>query len=1009
MATFIRNFRTCHFNSRHFGLTGNHRHYQSVSRQQCASSHSLRRFSTRQFSTGQSTNLKESPVRRLHHIFSVENRLHNSRKFSNWNKNFLNRSKRALSVNWQCQRAYSSQENPGDGEEGGDNPAWQGSQYLPTPLTVPDYFPRVPVLAVNRNPVFPKFSKMLEIKDPDLMDLLRRKVKLNQPYAGVFLKKSDSNEADCVSSLDDIYKIGTFVQIAELQDMKTKVRLIVNCHRRIKITDVLPEDAEPFPAGTPPAATFKTVQDKNDSKRKMKRRKNGKITNGTDEEKTDVTETEEKDIPTEPLKTPTPPPIGDIIDKATVKPVSMDKILMVETENVKDESYEYNDQMKATTAAVVETIRDIISLNPIYRENLAYMIQHNRFNDNPVYISDLGAQLTAAESADLQSVLEELDVSERLHMVLTLLKKEFERNKLQKKIGEEVEEKVRKQHRDFILREQLKLIKKELGMEKDDKDAIEEKFRARLEGLTLPDQIMDVINEELNKLSILDNHSSEFSVTRNYLDWLTILPWGKFTEENLELAKAKEILEEDHYGMKDVKDRIMEFIAVSQLKGSTQGKILCFQGPPGVGKTSIAKSIARALGREYYRFSVGGMYDVSEIKGHRRTYVGAMPGKMIQCLKKTKSMNPLVLIDEVDKIGSNRLHGDPAAALLELLDPEQNANFLDHFLDVPIDVSKVLFISTANDIGTIPDPLLDRMEVIEVSGYIADEKFEIAQRYLVPLAETNSGIKKEQVQIADDALKTLIHSYCRESGVRNLQKHIEKIYRKCALAIAKKESEQVEVSNDTLQKFIGLPIFQTDRMYDVTPPGVVTGLAWTSYGGTTLYLECVKLPPAKDQEKGTPPTLSVTGNMAKVMEESSKISYTYAKNLLQEIQPDNDFFHKTSIHLHSPEGATPKDGPSAGIAITTALMSLAMNRPCRQEVAMTGEITLTGKVLAIGGLKEKLLAAKRAGMKCVIIPEENRSKFEDLDGAVKSDLEVHFVKHYSEVFDIVFPRDEAHS
>nr|XP_011450397.2 lon protease homolog, mitochondrial isoform X2 [Crassostrea gigas] len=1002
MATFIRNFRTCYYNTRHFGLTGSHRQYLCSSKQRHSVCENLRSNSIRNLCTPQTKTVKESAVRRLHHISSVEDRLCNSRKFSLWNKCFLNQGKRALSVQRQCLRAYSSQENPGDSEDGGDNPSWQGSQsqYLPTPLTVPDYFPRVPVLAVNRNPVFPKFSKMLEIKDPELMELLRRKVRLNQPYAGVFLKKSDSNEADCVTSLDDIYKIGTFVQIAELQDMKTKVRLIVNCHRRIKITEVLPEDAEPFP-------TVKTVQEKNDSKRKMKRRKNGKNNNENEEEKTEITEAEEK--PIEPLNTPTPPPMGEKIDESVVKPVSSNKILMVETENVKDQSYEYSDQMKATTAAVVETIRDIISLNPIYRENLAYMIQHNRFNDNPVYISDLGAQLTAAESSDLQSVLEELDVSERLHMVLTLLKKEFERNKLQKKIGEEVEEKVRKQHRDFILREQLKLIKKELGMEKDDKDAIEEKFRARLEGLEVPDPIMEVINEELTKLSILDNHSSEFSVTRNYLDWLTVLPWGKFTEENLELTKAKEILEEDHYGMKDVKDRIMEFIAVSQLKGSTQGKILCFQGPPGVGKTSIAKSIARALGREYYRFSVGGMYDVSEIKGHRRTYVGAMPGKMIQCLKKTKSMNPLVLIDEVDKIGSNRLHGDPAAALLELLDPEQNANFLDHFLDVPIDVSKVLFISTANDIGTIPDPLLDRMEVIEVSGYIADEKFQIAQRYLVPQAETNSGIKKEQVNIYDDALKTLIHSYCRESGVRNLQKHIEKIYRKCALSIAKKEMEKVEVSDNTLKKFIGLPIFQTDRMYDVTPPGVVTGLAWTGYGGTTLYLECVKLPPVKDQEKGGAPTLSVTGNMAKVMEESSKIGYTYSKTLLNEIDPDNEFFQTSSIHLHSPEGATPKDGPSAGIAITTALMSLAMNRPCRQEVAMTGEITLTGKVLAIGGLKEKLLAAKRAGMKCVLIPEENRSKFEDLDEAVKSDLEVHFVKHYKEVFDIVFPKEEAQS
>jgi ATP-dependent Lon protease len=381
--------------------------------------------------------------------------------------------------------------------------------------------------------------------------------------------------------------------------------------------------------------------------------------------------------------------------------------------------------------------------------------QNQRVVDNPVYLCDLGASLSAADPPELQAIMEEMDVPKRLMLALSLLKKELELSKLQAKIGKEVEEKVKQQHRKYILQEQLKVIKKELGIEKDDKDAIGEKYRERIKDRTIPKHVQDVIDEELTKLNFLENSSSEFNVTRNYLDWLTSIPWGVMSEENLDIDRASEILDNDHYGMEDIKKRILEFIAVSALKGSTQGKILCFHGPPGVGKTSIARSIARALNREYFRFSVGGMTDVAEIKGHRRTYVGAMPGKLIQCLKKTKTENPLVLIDEVDKIGKG-YQGDPSSALLELLDPEQNVNFLDHYLDVPVDLSKVLFICTANVIDTIPEPLRDRMELIEMSGYVAEEKVAIAKQYLIPQAKKDSGVTDDNIEIQENALNSLI-------------------------------------------------------------------------------------------------------------------------------------------------------------------------------------------------------------------------------------------------------------
>uniref|UniRef100_A0A8C0BVJ8 Lon protease homolog, mitochondrial n=1 Tax=Buteo japonicus TaxID=224669 RepID=A0A8C0BVJ8_9AVES len=781
-------------------------------------------------------------------------------------------------------------------------------------------------------------SKLME--NPSLTSyLLLRKVRLAQPYAGVFLKKDDNNESDVVEDLNEIYQMGTFVQIHEMQDLGDKLRMIVMGHRRIRINkqlEVEPEEPE----------------NKQKIRRKQKRSK-----------KEAEEEPGAKDQPVEVVLDPVA--------------ASSQEVLMVEVENVVHEDFQITEEVKALTAEIVKTIRDIIALNPLYRESVLQMMQAGqRVVDNPIYLSDMGAALTGAESHELQDILEETSV----------------------------EEKIKQTHRKYLLQEQLKIIKKELGLEKEDKDAIEEKFRERLKDLVVPKHVMDVIDEELNKLGLLDNHSSEFNVTRNYLDWLTSIPWGKCSEENLELSRAQAVLEEDHYGMDDVKKRILEFIAVSQLRGSTQGKILCFYGPPGVGKTSIARSIARALNREYFRFSVGGMTDVAEIKGHRRTYVGAMPGKIIQCLKKTKTENPLILIDEVDKIGRG-YQGDPSSALLELLDPEQNSNFLDHYLDVPVDLSKVLFICTANVTETIPEPLRDRMEVINVSGYVAEEKLAIAERYLVPQARVLCGLDENKAKITSDVLTVLIKQYCRESGVRNLQKQVEKVLRKSAYKIVSGEAEMVQVTPENLQDFVGKPIFTVDRMYETTPPGVVMGLAWTAMGGSTLFVETsLRRPKDKENKDGS---LEVTGQLGDVMKESAKIAYTFARAFLMQKDPNNDFLMSSHIHLHVPEGATPKDGPSAGCTIVTALLSLAMNCPVRQNVAMTGEVSLTGKILPVGGIKEKTIAAKRAGVTCIILPSENKKDYYDLAGFITEGLEVHFVEHYKEVFDIAFSNKVA--
>nr|CDJ81713.1 Peptidase S16 and ATPase domain containing protein [Haemonchus contortus] len=845
-------------------------------------------------------------------------------------------------------------------------------------INIPDVFPIVPVIAINRYPLFPGFIKKVDIvKDDPLKQIIRNRVALKQPYVGVFVKQDDENKEEIVSSLSQLYNVGCFAQIIEMRDHGKVLELVLSAHRRIRIL-------EPVDEGTP-EETHKTLNGRRVGYRKK--------------------------------STASPPP-----PKPLPSPSDRTSILLARTENVIAEPAERNNETKAKMQAVVQTIRDVVQYSALFGQQINLLLHPSQnVIENPVYLCDLVATLVqSADTKELQEMMEEIKVSRRLDLALVLIQKEKTVAKLKFDINKDVEKKVQDQHRKYLLNEQLKVIKKELGLEKDDKSTIIEKMEERLKDLTVPEYAMKVIKEEQQKLQFLDPHSSEFSVTRNYLDWLTNIPWGITSEENSDLQKARAALDSGHYGMKDVKERILEFIAVNILKKHVGGKILCLHGPPGTGKTSIARSIAEALNRQYFRFSVGGMTDVAEIKGHRRTYVGAMPGKMIQCLKKVRTENPLVLIDEVDKIGSAGYHGDPASALLELLDPEQNANFNDHFLDVPVDLSRVLFICTANVIDHIPGPLKDRMELIDVSGYLAEEKIVIAQRYLIPQARKETSLTEEQFVIEESAVEEIIKHYCRESGVRNLQKHIDRVFRKAALQIADRlsasqgatgdnetptapDSSQptIVVNSENLEKYVGRPKFTSDRMYDQTPPGVIMGLAWTAMGGSALYIEAVLKRPvdyASDKEG----SLEVTGNLGDVMKESVKAAMTVAKGILARDEPDNKFFDKAHIHIHVPEGATPKDGPSAGVTVVSSLLSLALNKPVVQEMAMTGEISLTGKVLPVGGIKEKVIAARRVGAKRVFLPAENRRDYDDLPDFMRQDLDVRFVSDYAELFQDLF-------
>lgn len=678
------------------------------------------------------------------------------------------------------------------------------------------------------------------------------------------------------------------------------------------------------------------------------------------------------------------------------------KNLLVKVDYFQDPPSDKQSKMvKAYSISIISTIKELLKLNPLFKEELQIFLGHSDFTE-PGKLADFACALTTASREELQDVLAAFDIQKRIDKALIVLKKELDLSKLQSSINQKIEATISKTQREFFLREQLKTIKKELGLEKDDKTCDVEKFEQRLQKLKVPKDVMAVVKEEIDKLNILDVQSAEYGVCRNYLDWLTVVPWGVKTEDKHNLKEAKKILEHDHYGLKDIKERILEFISVGKLSGGIKGSIICFVGPPGVGKTSIGKSIARALNRKFYRFSVGGMRDEAEIKGHRRTYVGAMPGKLIQALKSCETMNPVIMLDEVDKMGAS-YQGDPGSALLEVLDPEQNKDFLDHYLDVRCDLSEVLFIITANVLDTIPAPLKDRMDILRLSGYIMEEKVEIAKRYLIPKNRKAMGLKPADVKFTPLAIKEIANSYAREAGVRNLENNIKKVLRKVAMDIVENEEAhprattrpKVTVTHQNLEKYLGQPIFSTDRYYEKTPVGVCMGLAWTSLGGATLYIETVKT-------KSDKTSMRLTGQAGDVMKESSLIAWTYLNSQIARYAPGKKFFENHEVHMHIPEGATPKDGPSAGITMVTALLSLLLNKPVLQNLSMTGELTLKGKVLAIGGVKEKLIAARRSSIKTIIFPADNKPDYEELPDYLKKGIKVHFVEHYDQVFEVAF-------
>ncbi len=649
-------------------------------------------------------------------------------------------------------------------------------------------------------------------------------------------------------------------------------------------------------------------------------------------------------------------------------------------------------ELRAYSMAIISTLKELVQINPLYSEEIKLFLGRTSMDD-PARLTDFAANLTNADGFELQEILETFDINRRIDKVLVLLKKELEVSRLQNKISRQIENKISAQQRDFFLREQFKAIKKELGLEKEGKVSEIEKFQKRLKKLTLNEEAQKAVDEEIEKLQLIEPSSPEYNVSRNYLDWLTILPWGKFSKDSYDLKRARRVLNRDHYGLDDVKERILEFIAVGKMKGDISGSILCLVGPPGVGKTSVGKSIADALKRKFYRFSVGGMRDEAEIKGHRRTYIGAMPGKAIQAMKSAGTANPVLMLDEIDKIGAS-FQGDPASALLEVLDPEQNGTFRDHYMDVPFDLSNVMFIATANQMDTIPAPLLDRMEIIRLSGYILEEKLEIARRFLIPKALKSHGMTKAQVSINKSAVAEMIDRYAREAGVRGLENKIKKIMRKAAMEFAEGREEKVRVTKGDIEHYLGKPIFAEEELIKGSP-GVVTGLAWTRMGGATLQIEATTM---KSKTKG----FKQTGQLGKVMVESSEIAYSYVMGHLQEYKIPEDYFDTHFIHLHVPAGATPKDGPSAGVTMTTALLSMIMDKPVRKKLGMTGELSLTGSVLPIGGVKEKTIAARRAGLTALIFPHENKNDYEDLEDYLREGIEVHFVKEYPDVFKIAF-------
>lgn len=650
-------------------------------------------------------------------------------------------------------------------------------------------------------------------------------------------------------------------------------------------------------------------------------------------------------------------------------------------------------QIRAYVLAIISTIKQLIPLNPLYNEELKFFL--NKFiNSDPTCFAEFTASLTSTSKENLQNILETRDITTKLNNVLVLLKQEIEIVKLQTKLRAEIDEKISKQQKEFFLREELKSIQEELGISQDDSVSERERYEERLNKLNISDQDYEKINDELEKLSVIEPGSPEYAVTRNYLDTITNIPFGIFSKDKVSIRNARKILNKEHEGLEDIKERILEFIAIGSLKGDIAGSIILLVGPPGVGKTSIGKSVAQALGRKFYRFSVGGMKDEAEIKGHRRTYIGAMPGKIIRALIDAKTANPVIMLDEIDKMCVS-YQGDPGAALLEVLDSEQNYNFLDHYIDIRLDLSKVLFICTANQLDSIPQPLLDRMEIMHLAGYITSEKMKIAKKHLWPKILERSGLKHHQIKLSDTALKKIIEDYARGAGVRNLEQKLSKIARKAALRIINNQDTTLSITTKNLTQILGEPLFSEEMLMHGI--GIITGLAWTAMGGATLTIEACKV---HNNRRG----LRITGNLGEVMRESAEIAFSYVSSNLDKYCINDKFFDNALVHIHVPEGATPKDGPSAGITIASALISLALKRTIKRSIAMTGEITLTGKVLEVGGIREKIIAARRNKIKEVIMPLSVKADVKQLPKHLLENLKIYYVEEYDQVFKLLFKK-----
>lgn len=659
-----------------------------------------------------------------------------------------------------------------------------------------------------------------------------------------------------------------------------------------------------------------------------------------------------------------------------------------------DEEYEKDIETEAMMRLVLRSFENYVAINAKTSPDVVLTASSI---DEPGRFADVIAAQVVLKVEEKQEIIETFSPKKRLEIIRDILLKEIEILEVEKQINDKVRTHINKMQKEYYLREQMKMIKQELGEENDLEDEIEELFE-QLRKLRLPKKINEKVEKEIDRLSKMSSSSAESNVIRTYVNWILELPWHKQTKDTLDLKKARQILDEDHYGLKSVKERVLEYLAVRQLTKSMKGPILCLVGPPGVGKTSIAKSVARSLNRKFVRMSLGGMRDEAEIRGHRRTYIGAIPGRIINNIKEAGSKNPLFLFDEIDKLSSD-FRGDPASALLEVLDPEQNKDFVDHYLEVPFDLSKVMFITTANSLSTIPRPLLDRMEVIEVSGYTEDEKVNIAERYLVPKQLKAHGLEEDNISISVDALRSIINHYTRESGVRELERKIAAVSRKGAARIVEEELTNLRVTKRNLDKYLGAARYHHDTVKEENQIGVVTGLAWTSVGGETLSVEVTPM-------KGTG-KLVLTGQLGDVMKESARAGLSYIRSIAGELELPDDFHEKMDLHIHIPEGAIPKDGPSAGITMATAVISALTHLAVNREVAMTGEITLRGRVLPIGGLKEKSLAAKRAGIKKVLIPFDNVKDLEDIPASVKRAIDFVPVKTMEEVLEHALVREDA--